>query len=344
MNQTIDLRSDTVTKPSPEMREAMFKAPVGDDVFREDPSVNALEALAADLVGHEDSLFVPSGTMANQIALKVLTSVGDEILMEAGSHPYNYESGAVAIISAAQIRPLPGNRGLLSASQVESEIHPDDVHYAPTKVVSVENTHNRGGGTVYPLKTVADIRESALKHGLLMHMDGARLFNACVATGLSPRDYAQHVDTVSFCLSKGLGAPVGSLLSGSREIIQKARRWRKALGGGMRQAGILAAAGLYALNNNIDRLAQDHENAQILAQGLAEINGLALDPQEVETNIVIFQITKPGLTPQELTARLAEQGCLMLPFGPDRVRAVTHLDVDARAVTKAVDLIRGAIR
>jgi len=339
MPDLIDLRSDTVTKPTPAMRRAMFEAPVGDDVFGEDPTVNALQEKAADLLGREAALFVPSGTMANQLAIKVLTRPGDEVLLESGSHPFNFESGAAAVISGVQLHPLPGRRGLLSPDQIAAAVRPDDPHFPPTRAVVLENTHNRGGGSVYPLAAIAAIGATAKGKGLVMHLDGARLFNACAAAGVKPAEYARHFETVAVCLSKGLGAPVGSVLAGSNVLIHQARRWRKVLGGGMRQAGILAAAGVYALDHHVQRLAQDHENAKLLAHGLAEIPGLALDPDEVETNIVIFQVTRPDLTAPDLAGRLKAEGVLVLAVGPDRIRAVTHLDVDTAGIRRATEVM-----
>ena len=334
--KSIDLRSDTVTKPTPEMREVMAKAPVGDDVFGEDPSINELQEKAAALLGHEQALFVPSGTMANQIAIKVLTRPGDEVLLEAGSHPFNSESGGAAVISSVQLHTLTGERGLLKPEQIEAAIRPDNIHYAPTRLVCLENTHNRGGGSIYPLEKVSAIRQIAQAHGLVMHLDGARLFNACVATGLEPADYGKYFETVSFCLSKGLGAPVGSLICGSKPIIKEALRWRKVLGGGMRQAGILAAAGIYALDHHVDRLSEDHANAKFLAQGLAEKDGIEIDPSEVETNILIFKVTHPRLNAPDLADRLMRHGVLVLPMGTDQIRGVTHLDLNRADMERAL--------
>jgi len=338
MSKMVDLRSDTVTRPTKAMREAMFQASVGDDVLGEDPTVNALEEKAADILGREAAMFVPSGTMANQTAIKTLTQSGDEVLLDAGAHPFMYESAAASLISSVQLRPVNGHRGLLTPEQVEAAIRPNDFHQPPTRLVCLENTHNRGGGTIYPLDTVAAIRTLTRRYGLLMHLDGARLFNACVANGVRPDAYAGHFETVSFCLSKGLGAPVGSLLVGDKDLIHQARRWRKALGGGMRQAGFLAAAGIYALDHHIDRLAEDHENAQRLACGLADLDGLAIDPQEVETNIVIFRVVQPGLSAPDLCSRLQESGVLALPFGPDLIRAVTHLDLERGDIDRAIQV------
>ncbi|MBU2548519.1 MAG: low-specificity L-threonine aldolase [Proteobacteria bacterium] len=336
MTDAIDLRSDTVTRPTAGMREAMFKAPVGDDVFGEDPSVNALQDMAADILGREAALFVPSGTMANQIAIKVQTRPGDEVIVEAHAHPFNSESGAGAVISGVQFQTIPGRRGLLDPDRIRPALRPDDPHFPPSRLVCIENTHNRGGGSVYPLDCVASIRDVCQTAGLALHMDGARLFNACEASGVEPRRYAELCDTVSFCLSKGLGAPVGSLLVGDRDLIHEARRWRKLLGGGMRQAGILAAAGLYALEHHVERLAEDHRNAKTLATGLASLEGLAIDLNEVETNIVIFQVVRPDMDAYSLFERLWREGVLVLPFGPDRVRAVTHLDVSPADIEQAL--------
>lgn len=343
MPTIVDLRSDTVTKPTPEMRRVMFEAPVGDDVFGEDPSINALQEKAAAILGFEDALFVPSGTMANQLAIRILTRPGDEVLVEAGAHPYNNESGGAAVISSVQLKTLPGERGLLNPEQIEASIRPENIHYTPTRAVFIENTSNQGGGTVYPMETIAAIREVARAHNLSMHMDGARLFNACVASGHKPLDFAQHFETVSFCLSKGLGAPVGSILAGTRPLIKEALRWRKVLGGGMRQAGILAAAGIYALDNNVDRLAEDHENAQILARGLAELDGIEINPEHVESNLVFFRTVLPQMTAPELTTKLKEHGVLVLATGPNSIRAVTHLDVDRAGIDKALKALRAIL-
>ncbi|MEW6266019.1 MAG: low-specificity L-threonine aldolase [Thermodesulfobacteriota bacterium] len=341
--RAIDLRSDTVTKPTPAMRQAMFEAEVGDDVFGEDPTVNALEAKAAEMLGHEAALFTPSGTMSNQIAIKVLTKPGDEVIMAADAHPFMFESGAPAVISAVQVRTLPSRRGQISAEQVESVIRPKNVHHPPSRLVCLENTSNRGGGSVYPLEAILAVTATARRHQLSLHLDGARIFNACAASGLAPSDYARHFDTVSFCLSKGLGAPVGSILVGGREVIAEARRWRKLLGGGMRQAGILAAAGLYALEHHVRRLAEDHENAKILAQGLARLKGLEFDPTEVETNIIIFRVVKPGLSAPALADRLKARSVLVLPTGPEYIRVVTHLDVNRDDIHPALKVFAEVI-
>ncbi|MBW2623996.1 MAG: aminotransferase class I/II-fold pyridoxal phosphate-dependent enzyme, partial [Deltaproteobacteria bacterium] len=309
----------------------------------EDPSINALQEKAATILGVEEALYVPSGTMANQLAIRILTRPGDEILIEAGAHPYNNESGGAAVISSVQFKTLPGERGILNPEQIETSIRPDNIHHTPTRAVFIENTSNSGGGTVYPMETIAAISEVAKAHNLLMHMDGARLFNACVASGHKPADFARYFDTISFCLSKGLGAPVGSIIAGTKPLIKEALRWRKVLGGGMRQAGILAAAGIYALDNNVDRLAEDHENARILAIGLAELDGIEITPRHIETNLVIFRTDLPQMTAPELAARLKEYDVLVLAFGPDSIRAVTHLDVDRAGIEKTLKAFRAIL-
>ena len=317
----IDLRSDTVTKPSAAMREAMATAEVGDDVFGEDPTVNRLQETAARMIGKEATLFVPSGTMANQLAVRVHTKPGDEIIVEAGAHVVRYESGAAAALSGVQTCWLHGHRGILQPAQIEAAIRPSDYHNPPTGLISLENTHNRGGGSVYPLETIAAIGKIAERHGIAMHLDGARLFNAVAATGIPAAEYARHFDTVSFCLSKGLGAPVGSLICADARRITPLRRLRKMFGGGMRQAGILAAAGLYALRYNVTRLSEDHAKL-------------------VETNIVVFDITETRRTTEELIATLKGQGLLVVPFGPMSLRAVTHLDVSDDQIDEACGIFK----
>jgi len=340
MDTPIDLRSDTVTKPSAAMRDAMAAAPVGDDVLREDPSINRLEATCADLYGMEAALFVPSGTMANQVAIKTWTQAGDELIADANSHCYNYESAAIAAVAGVQANLIATHRGILTPEQVEARIRPDNVHYGPTALVCIENTHNRGGGSIYPIENVAGIAEVAQRHGLRLHLDGARLLNACVATGLSATDYTRHCDSATLCFSKGLGAPVGSVVVGPDDFIEQARRWRKMLGGGMRQAGILAAAAVYALEHNVDRLAEDHENARLLARGLAEIDVLDLDPEEVDTNMVFFDTDRTGMTAAELKERMASAGVLMYDTAPARIRLVTHLDVSREQILAAVEAFK----
>ena len=333
---TIDLRADTVTRPDEGMRRAMAAAEVGDDVFGEDPTVNRLQEVAAALLGKPAALYLPSGTMANQTALAVLTRPGDEVICDQYAHVFRHEGAAGAVNSGLSFFPLPGERGLLSAEQVASAIQPDNLHYPVSRVVALENTHNRGSGAVYALEAVREIAKLAKGAGLALHLDGARMFNACIVGGYKPRDLAEPFDTVSFCLSKGLGAPVGSMLVADEERIQAAKRVRKRLGGAMRQAGILAAAGLYALEHNLPRLADDHRRAQRLALGLSSLSGVELDPAAVETNIVIFGIGPSGLSTAEACARLAEHGVGVIPFGPAQLRAVTHLDVDDAAIERAL--------
>jgi threonine aldolase len=331
MPKVIDLRSDTVTKPTPAMRRAMAQADVGDDVFGEDPTVNRLQERAAELFGREAALFVPSGTMGNQIAIKVHTQPGDEVILEEASHIFNSEMAMMAAFSGVIPRPIPSERGWLRWEQIESAIRPNVYYYAQTRLICLENTHNFKGGSIYPLEWAREIIDKAHERGLKVHLDGARIFNAAVATGRSVKELTEGFDSVMFCLSKGLGAPVGSMLVGSAEFIEKARRVRKMLGGGMRQVGILAAAGLYALEHHIERLAEDHENAQILAQALKEIPEVQLEP--VETNIIIFELTK---TPAEkLITELKKRNILALAIGPRRVRLVTHLDVSRADVLRA---------
>jgi threonine aldolase len=337
---TIDLRSDTVTKPSPAMREAMATAEVGDDVFGEDPTVNRLQDTAARLLGKDAALFVPSGTMANQISVRLHTRPGDEIIVEAGAHVVRYESGAAAGLSGVQTCWLQGTRGVLQADQIEAAIRPPDYHNPPTTLICLEHTHNRGGGTIYPLAVIAAIRKVAEARGLAMHLDGARLFNAVVATGIPAADYARHFETVSFCLSKGLGAPVGSLICADKERIVKLRRLRKMFGGGMRQAGILAAAGLYALAHNVARLSEDHVHAKRLASALAGLPGVRINPEHVETNIVVFDISETRRTADEVLAALKAEGLLLVPFSPTTLRAVTHLDASREQIDQACAILK----
>jgi len=336
----IDLRSDTVTKPSAGMREAIAQAEVGDDVFGEDPTVNRLQKVAARLLGKEAALFVPSGTMANQLAVRLHTNPGDEMIVEAGSHVVRYESGAAAGLSGVQTCWLPGLRGILEPEQIETAIRPPDYHNPPTTLISLENTHNRGGGSIYPLPTILAIRKIAEARGIAMHLDGARLFNAVVATGIPAAEYARSFETVSFCLSKGLGAPVGSLICSDAGRIGKLRRLRKMFGGGMRQAGIIAAAGIYALEQNIERLAEDHRHAKQLADALVGLPGVQITPEHVETNIVVFDISETGRMAENMLGRLKAEGLLLVPFGPATLRAVTHLDISNSQIEEACAILK----
>jgi threonine aldolase len=336
MKDFIDLRSDTVTKPTPPMRKAMVEAEVGDDVFGEDPTVNALQEKVANLLGKEAALFVPSGTMANQLSIKSHTQPGDEVIIEASSHPYNFEGGAGAALSGIQFNCLKGVRGILEASQIEEAIRPADHHFPVTKLICLENTHNRGGGSIYPLEKMAKIYRLAKSKGLRLHLDGARLWNASVATGIRPYEYAQCADSVSVCLSKGLGAPIGSLVAGSKPFIDHVHRFRKMFGGGMRQVGIIAAAGIYALDHHLKRLKEDHQNAKRLAVGLKEFKGVSIDPKHVETNIVIFDVADTGITGAQVAEAMKKEGVLVHAFGKTQIRLVTHLDVTAEDIEIAI--------
>ena len=344
MTPMIDLRSDTVTRPCAGMRAAMAEAPVGDDVFGDDPTVNKLEERVADLLGKEAAVYVPSGTMSNQLAVNIHTQPGDELLCDVYCHIYNNEAGGPAILSGVTCRTFDGECGILDVSQLEDKIrNPDDVHLVKTRLVCLENTHNRGGGRIYPIEKIEAISQWAWKHGLMMHLDGARLWNAIVATGISAREWAKHFDTVSVCFSKGLGAPVGSALAGPKAAITKARRARKLFGGGMRQAGIIAAGCLYALDHNVDRLADDHRNAQILAQAVADTPGLTLDPTEVDTNLVWVRIAPTLGSSKDIAARLKQQGVLVHTAGPQKIRMCTHLDVSKAQAERAAQALRSLI-
>lgn len=332
----IDLRSDTVTVPTDGMRKAMARAEVGDDVYGEDPTVNRLQEMAAALLSKRFALFVPSGTMANQLAIRAHTQPGQEVILESKSHIVRYEQGAAGALAGVQLHWVPGERGIMSAEQVEAAIRPADPHSISTALICLENTHNAGGGTIYPLATIEKIRALAAKHNIPMHLDGARLMNAVAATTLPPASYAQHFETVSLCLSKGLGAPVGSLLiSSDRQLIDRARRFRRMYGGAMRQAGILAAAGIYALEHHVTRLTDDHSHAKKLARLLQQIPSVQIAPQHVETNIVIFDVTDQRRTPAEIVAALKEQGVLINAIGGLSYRAVTHLNVSAKQIDEA---------
>jgi len=323
----IDLRSDTVTRPTPAMLEAMFHARVGDDVYGEDPTVRELEETAATRFGLEAGLFCPSGTMTNQIAIKAQTEPMTEVICDHTAHIYLWEVGGIAFHSGASVALLPGDRGRLSAAQVEAAIRDQhNVHYPPTRLVCLENTSNRGGGSCYSLESIQEIAEVTRRHGLKLHLDGARVFNALVATGQQAKTYGEYFDTISVCLSKGLGTPVGSVLLGSKELIQKAKRIRKAMGGGMRQAGYLAAAGLYALEHHIDRLADDHRRAQQLSAMLAA-QPYVEKVLPVETNLVIFRLADE-LPEAAFLQNLEEQGIRASSFAPQMIRFVTHLDFD----------------
>ena len=335
----IDLRSDTVTKPTVEMREAMFRAEVGDDVYGEDPTVIELERLGARMTGKAAGLFVASGTMGNQVAVMSHTQRGDEVICEAESHIYYYEVAGMAVLAGVQARTLPAVKGILSADTIAAAVRPQDIHQPRTSLICLENTHNRSGGTCYPLETLAAIRKVADRHEIPVHIDGARLFNAAAALGVKVDKIAQYADSVQFCLSKGLCAPVGTLLVGSEEFIAKARRYRKMLGGGMRQAGVIAAAGIVGLQNMVERLSEDHANAKLLADALVTA-GFAVDLSTVQTNIVIFDVSRSGMKAAELVARLKQAGVLAGAFGEYRIRMVTHHGVTAAEINKVADVLQ----
>jgi threonine aldolase len=343
----VDLYSDTQTRPSPQMRAFMCAAEVGDEQKGEDPTVNLLQEMVAELLGKEAALYLPSGTMCNEIAIKVHTQPGDEVLLHRTGHPLHFEGGAPGILSGVILTGLDGDRGVFTAEAVAAAIHPPSRHAPPTRLLSVENTSNMGGGTVWPLEAVEAVCDTAHCRGLATHMDGARLMNV-VASGTPAAAYAAHCDSVWIDFTKGLGAPVGAALAGSRDFIEKAWRYKQAFGGAMRQAGIIAAGAIYALRHNVARLAEDHANARRLAEGLAELPGIALDPAHVETNIVIFDVAGTGLDTERFLAALEPHGVRMSAMGPTLVRAVTHLDVDRagidRALTAARDVTRAPVR
>jgi threonine aldolase len=331
----IDLRSDTVTQPSQAMRDAMAAAPVGDDVYGEDPTVNRLQEMAAALLGKAAALFVPTGIMANQLSIKVHTQPGDEVIVDSRAHIVKYEHGAAAALAGVQLHWVNGHRGILEPEQVLAAIRPNDPYNPQTRLICLENTHNSGGGSVYPLSTIQRIRDIAVARGIPMHLDGARLFNAVVASGVAAADYARHFETVSFCLSKGLGAPVGSIIVSDAGTVAKLRPLRRMYGGGMRQAGILAAAGLYALEHNIARLKEDHAHAKALAGQLRKIPSVSIDVEGIETNIVVFEVTDPSRSSSEILGMLKQAGLLINSVGGMSFRAVTHLNVSAQAIEEA---------
>ncbi len=340
----IDLRSDTVTKPTPAMRHAMMDAALGDDVLGDDPTVIRLQERVAELLGKEAACFVPSGTMANQTAIRAHTEPGDEIICDADGHIIHYESAAPAALSGCMIRSVAGVRGVFSAEQVRAAVRPDDYHCPRSRLVIIENTHNRGGGTVWPMESVERVSAAARELGLRVHLDGARLWNAAVASGRKPREFARHADSVSVCFSKGLGAPVGSAVAGSREFIRRVFFFRKMFGGAMRQSGLLAAAALHALDHHVERLAEDHANARRLAEGLAGIKGITLDPARVQTNIVFFDVDERLGTASEVSTALDRAGVRTFDAGPRTIRAVTHLDVSREMVERAIAVVRSAIQ
>ena len=336
----IDLRSDTVTKPTPEMRRAMAEAEVGDDVYREDPTVNRLEARAAEIFGKEAALFVPTGTMGNTIGIKMQTNHGEEVICDARAHILDWEFSMTAWFSGCLVRTIETTDGILTWDRIAQKLRPDGPHCSPTTLVELENTHNMCGGVVYPQDVIDDVCDRAHAIGMKVHMDGARIFNASTAAGTPVKRITERVDSVNFCLSKGLGAPVGSILVGTKEAITRGRRLRKRLGGGMRQVGILAAAGLIALEQMPARLNEDHANARYLAEEGAKIPGVAIDPASVVTNIAIFDLAGTGKAPAEVSAALKERGVLMNGVGGSRLRAVTHYDVSRAQCEVAAGALR----
>lgn len=346
MHDVTDLRSDTLTTPTPEMRDAMARAAVGDDVWGEDPTVQRLEALAAERMGKEAGLFVTSGTQGNLVSILAQTRPGEEVILDLDSHIYNYEVGGAALVGGVQMRPVTTARGFLSPEQVLDAVRPANIHLPASALVCLENTHNRHGGTCCTPEDMARVAEAAHAAGLRVHLDGARLFNAAVALRRDVRDFARAVDSVTFCVSKGLAAPVGSVVCGEASLIARARRWRKMLGGGMRQAGVIAAAGVVALERMVDRLAEDHAHARLLAEGLARLPGVRVDLDTVQTNIVMVRVE--GAAARARTDELV-RGCLARKVkvhaaGPDRIRCVTHKDVDAGDVQRAVEAFREITR
>lgn len=336
LQMIIDFRSDTVTRPTPAMLNAMMEAKVGDDVFGEDPAINELEALSASMFGMEAGLFCPSGTMTNQIAIRCHTQPGDEVICDDSAHVYQYEGGGIASNSGSSVKLLYGDRGRISAGQVKDAINPDDVHRARTSLVCLENTSNRGGGSCYDFEEIKKIAEICKDNQLAFHLDGARLWNAMVAKNETAKQYGEAFDSISICLSKSLGCPVGSVLLGTKSLITKARRIRKVFGGGMRQAGFIAAAGVYALQHNIDRLAHDHANAKHIAEAVSECNFVKM-VLPVETNIIIFELDETVTAPA-LVAQLKEKNILAYAIAPNRVRLVVHLDISESMVAKTVEI------
>jgi threonine aldolase len=337
----IDLRSDTVTQPTPAMREAIAHAPVGDDVLGDDPTVIELERTVAQLLGKDAAVYMPSGTMTNQVALRIHTEPGDEIVLESQAHIYYYEGGGPAALSGAMCRLIDGDHGVFTADELKKVLRPADPHFPRTRLVCLENTHNRGGGRIFPLEEIQNIAQVCGETGLQLHLDGARFWNACVATGISEADYAAPFDTVSVCFSKGLGAPVGSALVGPAELMERARRFRKMFGGGMRQAGMIAAGALYALHHHRDRLSDDHANAKHLALGLQQIHGIEITPDDVQTNIVFFNTGE--VSAASLAQELAESGIAIQVSAPHRMRAVTNLMVSRDQIDQVVTLLDKAM-
>jgi threonine aldolase len=336
----IDLYSDTMTKPTAAMRQYMAAAEVGDEQKGEDPTVNRLQDMVAELLGKEAAVYLPSGTTCNEISFAVWGHAGDEMILHRDAHPVHFEAGGPAYLARLMLYPLDGPRGMFTAAQVEEAIRPESPHYPRSRIVEIENTHNMGGGSIWPLAQLQAVCAMAHRHGLITHLDGARLLNAVVATGISARTYAEPFDSAWIDLSKGLGCPVGAVLAGSHAFINDARRLKQLFGGAMRQAGIIAAAGVYALQYHVVRLAEDHTHATLLAQALAALPAVSLNPDDVETNIVIFDVTASGHEAKEIAERLEQSGVRVSVVGRTKLRAVTHLDISRRDVERAIDVFR----
>jgi len=335
----IDLRSDTVTKPTPAMREFMIRAEVGDDVFAEDPTVNRLQAMISEMLGKESALFVPSGTQGNQICINTHTHPGQEVICDYNAHIFNYESGAPGMLSGVQLHPLIGHYGHPTVGQISEVVRPPDDHYPQTGLICLENTHNRAGGTIFPFEEIKKISKFAKTHHLPLHLDGALLWNASIATGISLSEYAAHFDSVSLCFSKGLGAPIGSIIAGTQSFIQRAHAYRKAYGGGMRQVGFIAAACLFAVENHFERLSDDHRNARQLAEYLNDVTGFSVDMESVQTNIVIADVSGTGQKAEEIVQKLKNEGILTIPFSSKRIRFVTHLEITHQDILACKDIL-----
>ncbi len=336
----VDLRSDTFTKPSPKMREFMMEAEVGDDVFAEDPTVNRLQKKMAELTGKDQALFVPSGTQANQVCINAHTQPGQEVIVDYNAHIFNYESGAGSMLAGVQLHPLIGENGHPTIEQIEEVIRPFDDHYPQTGLICLENTHNRAGGTIFPLEEIIKISSLAEEKNLKLHLDGARLWNASIATGIALLEYATFFDSVSLCFSKGLGAPIGSIIVGESDFIKRAHYYRKAYGGGMRQVGILAAACEFAVEHNFKKLVEDHKHAQLMAESLVNMSGVKLDVSTVQSNIIIFDVEEMGKSAEEICGLLETHGVLAIPFGPTKIRLVTHLDVSSEDINYAIEIFQ----
>jgi len=339
----IDLRSDTVTRPTPEMRAAMMAALVGDDVFEDDPTVQELEAKVAALFGKEAALFVASGTMGNQVCLRTHGHHGDELICDDEAHIDWYEVGAAAALSGLQLRPVPAPGGIPDPERIAAAIRPPNIHHPVTSIITVENTHNRAGGVVVPLEIMRLVAALGLEHGIRTHLDGARIWNAWAATGIPLPEWARGYDSVSVCFSKGLGAPVGSAIMGTRDFITRARRTRKMFGGGMRQVGILAAACIWAIDHQLPKMAEDHRRARHLAEGISDIPGLRLIPDPPPTNIIVIDLSERSVSTEQVLDNLKDRGVLLTPFGVGRIRAVTHRDVDDEDIESAVSALRDVL-